>query len=130
LETRVRRRTVLATGVKLAYAAPVVASSMSMHRLSGLAEGGTCDPSQTITCEDWATGSCNRVSPTCDMCSVMCGVDGVVHCIESDTLMFGSACASSADCGGEWVCIAGCVSEQGEEFGSESRCVFPCFCPK
>ena len=125
LTTRITtRRTITKTGVKLAYAAPVLAASMRLSAggAGAVSPGGTC-----------FTFTCGQTTPCFDQpagfdcwCFETVENPGVGKCV-SDFFCGGPTCASDADCGGGTcvtntccgsgvqVCAPPCVAGAGGE---------------
>src|SRR6476660_4722301 len=92
----VSRRRVVETGVKLAYAAPLVAASYKVGSGSALALSPTCSAG---TCE--APNFCASDN-TC-ACRT---VSGDVHTLQNEYCVAVDQCASNADCPGGWCSAA------------------------
>lgn len=83
------RRTILRTGVKLAYAAPVVAASMTLsaeHSAAAVSGPVTTGVIRNCTCSG-ATPSGSVCAPSCDadihaLCAAFCDPDDVVDAWE------------------------------------------------
>jgi hypothetical protein len=113
LATNTTRRTVVKTGVKIAYAAPIVAASfkLSAHGASAAVSGnGDCfgsdkacqgDPNFTFCQTDVYCATFGR--PAC-ICSK--DTEGNFSC--SDTCNFTNTCTTSKDCSGNYVCKPYC----------------------
>jgi hypothetical protein len=74
LQTRPTRRTVVATGAKLAYAAPIVAASFKVSAINALAQvspGAPCGHSTGPN--GGCKGACTSAGFTGDQCNVICG---------------------------------------------------------
>jgi hypothetical protein len=74
LQTRPTRRTVVATGVKLAYAAPIVAASFKVSAINALAQVSPVAPCGHSTGPNGGCkGACTSAGFTGDQCNVICG---------------------------------------------------------
>src|SRR5215211_8943073 len=74
LESRSTRRVVVATGAKLAYAAPIVAASLKVSALSASAAvtGGFCGHS--VGTNDGCKGACAAAGLLGNECEAICSV--------------------------------------------------------
>jgi hypothetical protein len=132
LDTRTTRRRVLATGTKLAYAAPVVAASFRLSVLGAGAEPlsdpacGVCIPFFTAsTCEGDRRCVCylaNSGGPQTGFCHRGQRCATTTPCPNGvDDCPAGHACSTSTCCGEAPVCIQPCFPFVGveEEGGGE-----------
>jgi hypothetical protein len=109
----VTRRRVVETGIKLAYAAPLVAASYKIGSgaavaLSPTCSAGTCDAPNF--CESDDTCACRTVG-------------GAAQCLQNEFCVAVAQCSSDAECPGGFCFPAtdNCCGETGL-----GRCVFPC----
>jgi hypothetical protein len=117
------RRTIVTTGAKLAYAAPVVAASFKVatQRASALSPGtGSCVPFNPVDCT--FTTQC----PGCDLGSECCtsagcttSVAGNTFCIAPGIYACGSTCTTDEECGAGSLCGISCCN------GGADRLCFP-----
>jgi hypothetical protein len=94
------RRTITKTGVKLAYAAPLVAASMKL----GTSAAGAASP----TCV--AGGTCGGSPTGCNgdgSCSCGATADGSTACFQWDVAGSGGSCAGTGTCPSGEACILG-----------------------
>jgi hypothetical protein len=113
LESSVTRRRVIGTGVKLAYAAPVVAASFKLNSDAALAASplciaGTC--TAPVICSTDRTCACRTIG-------------GEARCLQNEFCAAVDRCDADSDCPGGFCFPAAdnCCGETGE-----GRCVFPC----
>jgi hypothetical protein len=73
LQSRATRRTVVATGAKLAYAAPIVAASLKVSAINAFAVsgGGICEHSTGAN--GGCKGACTKAGFTGNKCNPICG---------------------------------------------------------
>jgi hypothetical protein len=118
LESSVTRRRVIGTGVKLAYAAPVVAASFKLNSAAAQGASPLCTPT---TCGE--TDFCGR-SPTC-FCRT---VDGVTRCLQDELCGFAAVCgADQPACPSGAVCVPFSDTGTGNCCDDKvSHCAFPC----
>jgi hypothetical protein len=107
--TPTTRRTVVRTGAKLAYAAPLVAASFTLGAGRVWANGMVSPGCRPDVCG--AGGPCGPCRD--DLCLLLCSVELVPVCVDVTTPACSPdfdetfpSCASSADCGAGRVCLA------------------------
>ena len=92
--TPTTRRTIVATGAKLAYAAPLVATSLKLSAMNvaatHISPGHTCPGDIEIEC-----GGSPGHGGTC---SAVCTTENELFCLENLRLL-GTSCTSDANCG-------------------------------
>lgn len=106
LETQTTRRTIVKTGAKLAYAAPLVAVSF---KLSGRVAGAvTISPNSCIPTGGDACSQQVACQPGADVNICGCGPtpEGHGFCFQQGGC--GAACSSSSQCSNGQVCVATC----------------------
>jgi len=118
IATSTTRRTIVKTGAKLAYAAPVLAASFRLSQMGAMAavSGNVCPPNlvcgvQPEQCGEDASGVCSNVrsveAVTCicgnDACGPTCTTDG-----DCQTYAPGSICQAPGTGCCEQRCIAPC----------------------
>ena len=112
LESSVTRRRVVGTGVKLAYAAPVVAASFKLNAASAQTVSVACDAGQCNDphiCGGDGTCACRDVSQT-------------TACLQDEFCGDTATCTDDSGCPGGWCFLA---SDNCCEDG-KNYCVFPC----
>ena|SRR5215218_8815188 len=99
LTTPTTRRTVVRTGAKLAYAAPLVATSLTLSVTNAAAISPTC-LGRNVACASTADTCCDE--------GYVCGNDGVI-CGQPLACCgrTGAACTVECDCCGELLCFGG-----------------------
>jgi hypothetical protein len=103
--TPTTRRTVVSTGAKLAYAAPLVAASFTLGAGRVWANGMVSPGCRPDICG--AGGQCGPCRD--DLCLLRCSVELVAVCVDftpPQPCETSPSCASSADCGAGQVCLA------------------------
>ena len=118
LDAATTRRRVLKTGVKLAYAAPLVAATMKVSAHGSLAavSGFTCPPNLVCggvqaPCGSDASGPCSSVRSVDDV-SCICGNDSC-----------GPTCTTDADC---QAYAAGAICQAPGTGCCGQACIAPC----
>jgi hypothetical protein len=104
--TPTTRRTVVTTGAKLAYAAPLVAASF---KVSALNVAATHSPGHTCCLQ--ACGQPPDVEPPFDVCGCVTGSAGTAFCSNNFFCFTTPECTVDADCPAGWIC-------QNPPFGS------------
>ena len=107
------RRAVVATGAKLAYAAPLVAATMPLTTPgAGAVSSQTCIPFNPVTCFGGARGCCPAAANCTTAASgqTFCIAFPVPFCLEP-------ACTRDRDCPAGSRCGRSCCG-----LGTESRC--------
>jgi hypothetical protein len=115
LESSVTRRRVIGTGVKLAYAAPVVAASFKLNSAAAQGASPTCTPTtcgERITCNGSASCYCRTV-------------DGVTRCLQDRLCVNSAICDAANPCAGGGHCIAAGANGNCCDDGL-SHCAYPC----
>jgi hypothetical protein len=96
------RRTIVKTGAKLAYAAPLVAASFRLSKMSAAAQAASLIPDRA--CENPAVcavitescpAGCNSINPLCTQ-------EGTKHCTKGSLT---DPCLDSSDCPVGQVCL-------------------------
>jgi hypothetical protein len=104
--TPTTRRTIVATGAKLAYAAPLVATSLTLSAGRVWANGMVSPGCRPDVCG--AGGACGPCRD--DLCLLRCSVELVPVCVDVTTPACSPgtfpSCSSSADCEVDRVCLA------------------------
>jgi hypothetical protein len=105
------RRTVVKTGVKLAYTAPLVAASFKLSAMTALAAvsggGGVCSPPSS-TCSAEGPSGCSGNA----LCSCGATVDGTTACFQWNVVGTGGSCSVGDPCPSGEACIAAtCVGD-------------------
>ena len=112
LESSVTRRRVVGTGVKLAYAAPIVAASFKLNSAAAHTVSAGC-----------VAGTC--LEP--NLCGERCGcrtADGASLCLQQLRCSEADICETSATCPEGYVCLTpSCCRDE------KPRCVPACFNP-
>ena len=122
--TGTTRRTIVKTGAKLAYAAPLVAASikLSVHSAkAAISPGQTCsNPFDPVTCA-LAPGDCRGCLVGSECCPAICTVsaEGDNFCIGGQPNPAFDGCTDSGVCPGGYRCGRSCLGG-----GTVNRC-FP-----
>jgi hypothetical protein len=106
MDEETSRRTIVKTGVKLAYAAPLVAASFKLTSIGAAAQGASpaaCAPPRSACSNDGPFGCQGNAA-----CSCAATPEGTTACFTwnatcNDTV---TTCTSSADCDTHCACIA------------------------
>lgn len=123
LATPATRRTVVKTGAKLAYAAPLVAASFQLAGLNGVAgasgpggDGGTCPTGSGYTCRGSVSSCGSDPAAAGQLCACGSKAGGgttcfanffVEYCGANDSCPPNSVCVTGT-CGGDKVCVPTC----------------------
>ena len=103
LGTSTTRRTVVKTGAKIAYAAPIVAASFKLTSMTAAAQAVSGSCTNVI-------GACNVPANGCNgdaSCACFRTIDGSSACIQFNVCCAGcKTCSSNADCGSGCACVA------------------------
>lgn len=115
IESGVSRRTIVRTGAKLAYAAPLVAASFRLGSdqsaaqvASAMCEGQDCF--SPITCGGSTSCACREIG-------------GVSFCLQDVFCSSAPNCSTSSDCGAGSICVP---SMQNCCSGDNGKCLRPC----
>ena len=113
IQARTTRRTVVKTGAKLAYAAPIVAASFRLTNLNAAAQVGS-----PVICENG--GSCGNTTRCGPSCRCFTSVDRGGFCHRVQLCSSTTACTSSNQCAPGHICSTSTCCPSG------GRCIQPC----